>query len=27
VQEEKTVRARKSGPDHHNLLPAAILQD
>ena len=27
VQEEKTLRARKSGPDHHNLLPASIITD
>ena len=27
VQEEKAIRARKNGPDHHNLLPASIIQD
>jgi hypothetical protein len=27
VQEEKAIRAKKSGPDHHNLMPATIVND
>ena len=27
VQEEKSVKAKRIGPDHHNLLPATIISD
>jgi hypothetical protein len=27
VQEEKSVKAKRIGPDHHNLLPATIIGD